>query len=534
MRKIIIKLLCVLTVITVFCTIPVLAGGYDDTTDEPKIKAQGKCGDKIDWILTDNYDLIISGKGKMTSAPWETYSNLIKTATIEDGVTSICDSAFLDCKKLENVDIPRSVHNIGKSAFENCVSLKNVTLPNGMYEVGYRTFKDCTNLESINIPNTAYLINNYAFLNCVSLKNIEFPGGMIDIGKWAFEGCSSITSIHLPPKARWVDGETFKYCSSLEKITVDPKNPYFFNDNNGVLFKKFNGKESRLACYPAANTSTTYNIPENVIQIDSFAFSLCNNLTSVTVPSTARAINASAFDSCENLNEIIIYSKDTAFAYNAFNNLPRTFTIKGYKDSTAEEYADTYGLKFAEIKNWKNPFTDIKVTDSYYDAVMLVTSEKLFNGTSENTFDPHVNMTRAMFVTVLGRLDGADTSKYTTPTFSDVKYNAWYTPYVEWAAANGIVEGYGNGIFGIDNEITVMQACTILARYSGFKKIKKQTESIENFPDVAKVSEWAYDSVKWAVENNIYAGIDGELRPHSSASRALIATMLANYISEYK
>jgi len=178
-----------------------------------------------------------------------------------------------------------------------------------------------------------------------------------------------------------------------------------------------------------------------------------------------------------------------------------------------------------------NKFTDIDTGATYYDAVSYVVGEGLFNGTSDKTFSPNASMTRAMFVTVLGRLSKADVTKYATPTFDDVKAGQWYTSYVEWAAANGIVNGLGNGIYGINNNVTVEQALTILYRYANGKTAStKSALTPSDFTDASSVSDWAADAVKWAVQNGIYEGIGTRLEPKAMASRALVATMFANYV----
>jgi len=185
-----------------------------------------------------------------------------------------------------------------------------------------------------------------------------------------------------------------------------------------------------------------------------------------------------------------------------------------------------------------NVFEDVKITDPAYGAISYVVNEGLFNGMSATHFEPGITMNRSMFVTVLGRLDKADVSAYTTPTFSDVKANQWYTGYVEWAAANGIVNGMGGGVYGVSGTITVEQACTILYRYATSKDNTVGTDvpdcpSLTDFTDASSVSDWAKDGVKWALENGIYAGEDGKLSPQSPSSRALVATMFANYVKAF-
>ena len=94
-----------------------------------------------------------------------------------------------------------------------------------------------------------------------------------------------------------------------------------------------------------------------------------------------------------------------------------------------------------------NPFSDVRPTDWFYADVEYVVKNRLFEGVSATSFSPNAPMTRAMIVTVLGRLSGADVSAYTSSDFSDVAPGQYYTAYVEWAKANGIVNGVGGNLF---------------------------------------------------------------------------------------
>lgn len=176
-------------------------------------------------------------------------------------------------------------------------------------------------------------------------------------------------------------------------------------------------------------------------------------------------------------------------------------------------------------------FDDVKLGTETYDAVSYAVSRGLFSGISDAVFSPSSPMTRSMFVTVLGRLDGVDVSKYTIPTFSDVQVGQWYTSYVEWAAASKIVNGIGNGEYGINGNVTIEQACTILARYADFADAPAASQNAAaSFPDENAVSAWAKEGVEWAVSNGIYEGIGGMLAPTSSAKRGAVAKMFANYV----
>ena len=177
-----------------------------------------------------------------------------------------------------------------------------------------------------------------------------------------------------------------------------------------------------------------------------------------------------------------------------------------------------------------NKFLDMDMGAPYYEAVTYVSSKGLFQGTADNAFSPDANMTRSMFVTVLGRLDGADMSAYAKPTFKDVPAGQWYTSYVEWAAANGIVNGLGDGNYGVNNHVTVQQACVILARYANYKNGTAYTDkNVNSFSDGAAVADWAVKEMNWAVSNGVYTGMNGLLNPNTPATRAVVAEMFYNY-----
>lgn len=113
---------------------------------------------------------------------------------------------------------------------------------------------------------------------------------------------------------------------------------------------------------------------------------------------------------------------------------------------------------------WFNPFKDVKTDDWYYEAVQYVNSKGLFNGTGTNEFSPGDSMTRGMFVTVLGKANKLDTSAYGSSKFKDVSANAYYAPYVTWAAEVGVVNGTSATTFSPDTVCTRAQIVTFLCR----------------------------------------------------------------------
>ncbi|MBE6598550.1 MAG: hypothetical protein E7638_03810 [Ruminococcaceae bacterium] len=212
-----------------------------------------------------------------------------------------------------------------------------------------------------------------------------------------------------------------------------------------------------------------------------------------------------------------------------FNKAATNQTIRATFKKIVEE-------KVEEIEEgWKNPFIDVSNNASYIDAIEFVYENGLFKGVSATEFEPDTTMTRAMFVTVLGRMAGVDTSLYTETTFSDVVAGEWYSTYVEWAASKGIVLGYGDGTFGVEDEITIEQAAVIIARFAKFIEVYEASDlDLAAFADGELVSDWATAEMKWAIENEIYGGTNGLLYPESPASRALIAVMLYNFARTFE
>ena len=177
------------------------------------------------------------------------------------------------------------------------------------------------------------------------------------------------------------------------------------------------------------------------------------------------------------------------------------------------------------------PFKDVSKDSPYYDAIKFVFENELFKGVAADLFAPDGTMTRGMFVTVLGRLAQVDPEGTNTSVFSDVEDGQWYTPYVDWAAEEGLILGYGDGTFKPDNNITREQAILIIQRYVEKCGISTETEDALTTSDAAEVADWSYDAVKWGVNKGIFELTDeGKVDPKSNATRAYIAELLYNLV----
>lgn len=181
----------------------------------------------------------------------------------------------------------------------------------------------------------------------------------------------------------------------------------------------------------------------------------------------------------------------------------------------------------------KNPFTDVKPGDWFYDDVMFVYEKKLMMGTSSTLFSPNEAATRAMLATILWRMDGSPAPK-SSAGYSDVPTGQWYSDAIAWATEKGIFEGYGNGTFGPNDPITREQLAAIFYRYASHKGYDMSAVgSLEQFSDKDKASSWALDALKWAIGSGLMNGKGNALDPTGTATRAEIAAMLHRLVDKY-
>jgi hypothetical protein len=211
--------------------------------------------------------------------------------------------------------------------------------------------------------------------------------------------------------------------------------------------------------------------------------------------------------------------------YFAAEDTEAVYTMTAEGTVMAEGYYKSSGTSQSS-----RPFTDVPDYEWYYSAVYYCYDNSLFNGTSDTNFSPNGSMTRAMFVTVLYRMAGSPAVSGGT-TFTDLVANEYYVNPVKWAAANGIISGYGDGKFGPDDPVTREQMAVIMynyAKYSG-KSVTATSAVMNTFPDAGKVSDWAQTAMAWATTKKIINGSDGYLQPDGTAIRAQVAQIVKNY-----
>lgn len=177
-------------------------------------------------------------------------------------------------------------------------------------------------------------------------------------------------------------------------------------------------------------------------------------------------------------------------------------------------------------------YDDVDNSAWYADAIKCVTQEGLFNGTTPNTFSPDATMTRAMFVTVLGRLSenlGIEIDSGNS-SFTDLE-PGWYYDYVRWAESENLVNGYDAYTFGVDDPITREQMAVLFARYAEYIKAPLNS-GISTFMDSGSISAWAIAAVGKANAAGLLLGYpDGTFLPQNAASRAEVATIFERFMT---
>ncbi len=183
------------------------------------------------------------------------------------------------------------------------------------------------------------------------------------------------------------------------------------------------------------------------------------------------------------------------------------------------------------------PFYDVYLSSWFYDSVINIYKAGLMNGTTETTFSPNTNITRAMLVTVLWRIENEPATNYLIQ-FEDVDNETYYKKAVRWAASEKIVNGYSETEFAPDDNITREQIATIMhryAQYKGYDVSVGENTNILSYDDFADVSEYAIAPMQYTAGAGILKGkTESTLNPKDNATRAEIAAVLHRFIEANK
>ncbi len=203
--------------------------------------------------------------------------------------------------------------------------------------------------------------------------------------------------------------------------------------------------------------------------------------------------------------------------------------VAGQENDTTQKTYEGFEKEKANAQETVK-FSDVDSSDWFYDAVCFVSKNGIMEG-YENKFSPDEKLSRAMLVTILYRLEGCPQTVWENK-FSDVNPDAWYYDAVNFANEHGIVYGVSESEFAPDEVITREQLATILKRYMEYKTSKKIVSrfDISGFADYDAISDYAKDSMAWAVESGLLVGTSADtLSPLDGTTRAETATILQRF-----
>lgn len=176
----------------------------------------------------------------------------------------------------------------------------------------------------------------------------------------------------------------------------------------------------------------------------------------------------------------------------------------------------------------KFSFIDVSTGDWFAPAVDYVSAKGMMNG-SNGYFSPYDSLTRGMIAQILYNLEGG-TGSFAI-AYPDVSPSDWYANAVSWVSANGIMSGYGSGLFGANDSVTREQLALTLYSYAKVKGYDTSASvELTAFADGVSTSEWAKPAMQWAVANGLFSGKTGNrLDPQGTATRAEVASILMRF-----
>ena len=450
MRKTISLILSVLMILSSFSIITTISA------KETNVVPTGATGSGTTGDCTWSFDestgtLTISGNGEMDEydhsidyyTPWYSYSPIIKTIVIKDGVTSIGAYAFYNCSSLTSITIPDSVISIGIYAFNSCSSLTNITIPNSVTSIGEFVFYNTgySNDEN-NWDNGLLYINNYLINAKRYIEKCVIKDGTKVIASGAFCYCSSLTSITIPNSVTNINRHTFGNCSSLKDIFYGGSKKQFydmvkilpnnvtlhcaittdsgttgdciwtFDESTGILTISGNGEmgnysdnyfyeediyfDDRAPWHVYSPVIKTIIIKDGVTSIGEFTFYNCSSLTSITIPNSVTTICEAAFIYCSSLTSITIPNSVTSIGEGAFENCSSLTSI------TIPNNVTTIGRDvFSKCSNL--------ISISISDSVTSIGEDAFWNCTSLVSID--VDVENRYFSSVYGNLYNKDRTK---------------------------------------------------------------------------------------------------------------------------
>ena len=329
----------------------------------------------------------------------------------------------------------------------------------------------------------------------------------------------------------WENGESFGYTNWNLAYTgysdTSANYLYMYRDGTWIDSSLTPGKASGFVCeyytpFEFSAVSGGYALTAYLDTLDTIVIPAEYNGKKVI------AIGKNAF-SGKNVKTVTVPASVTQIDENAFHGCSQ-FTIVCEKNSAAYDFALSQNIKYSIIM----PFIDVPSGSWFADAVSFCYGRDIMSGTSQTAFSPSGNITRAMFVIILAKIAGADTSAYANASsFADVPTGTWYSAPVEWAYQNGYAAGSGAG-FAPNAYLTREQLAVFLRSFTEHSggDVSAQVD-LSAYKDEDDIGAWARQGISWAVASGLISGTTPEtVSPKMTATRAQAAVIIRNYLEK--
>lgn len=320
------------------------------------------------------------------------YCTELKSLTFSDSLKKVGESAFYKCESLESIELGNSLTSIKSLTFSGCKSLKSIVFADSVKSIDSGALYDCESLETITIGNGVKSLDDAIFYYCENIKKVKLGNGLTEIANGIFYNCKKLTEVELGSSITKIGNYAFSGCENLAKINIPNK----VTDIGWNAFYNC-GKLKSIT------------IPGSVKTIQSTAFFNCKILSSVTLNEGLKTIETQAFGKCNSLKKITIPRSVTKIEYlsigysgnnNDENDLKAYktsgFTISGYSNSAAQNYAKENGFKFVTLSNSKTTkitSCTISISSAAYTGKALKPTVTVKNGKTTLKNGTHYTVT---------------------------------------------------------------------------------------------------------------------------------------------
>ncbi len=285
----------------------------------------------------------------------------VTSVRIPSTVISIGAQAFARCKSLTRIYGAEGVQSIGAYAFKDCTALTQMPFGDELITIGNSAFVGCSSITTVSLGDKVQTIDYGAFSDCIALRSVSFSPSLSTIGAFAFNGCTALTSIFIPNEVVSIGSSAFYKCTALHTVSLGNKlqtigGNAFYGCTALKTLKLGNSIETiESQAFTNCPISTIQNVDlSNWCEITfgdvpsgRLVFNESLNEDNLTIPEDVNKISGGAFYSSDKkYRAITIPSTVTTIKSNSINS---NTIIYGYRNSAAEEYAETNGNKFIAL-----------------------------------------------------------------------------------------------------------------------------------------------------------------------------------------